>query len=81
MKVSDLLHIDKQTQLQKELHQYHQKNQEDTLVIKGKLQERDEEIKSLKQKHEADMKSFEDRMESKFQQLLLKINIEKLNPL
>src|SRR6478672_6085329 len=81
LKVSDLLQIDKQAQLQKELNQYQQKNQEDTLVIKGKLQERDEEIKSLKQKHEADMKSFEDRMESKFQQLLLKINIEMLNPL
>jgi hypothetical protein len=81
LKVSDLLQIDKQSQLQKELHQYQQKNQEDTLIIKGKLQEKDEEIKSLKQKHDADMKSFEDRMESKFQQLLLKINVEKLNPL
>jgi hypothetical protein len=46
LKVSDLLQIDKQSQLQKELNQYHQKNQEDTLVIKGKLQEKDEEIKS-----------------------------------
>ena len=81
LKVSDLLQIDKQSQLQNELHQYQQKNEEESYIIKGKLQERDEEIKSLKQKHEADMKSFEDRMESKFQQLLLKINIEKLNPL
>jgi hypothetical protein len=81
LKVSDLLMIDKQENLQKELHQYQQQNQEDTLIIKGKLQEKDEEVKSLKQKHEADMKSFENRMESKFQQLLLKINIEKLNPL
>ena len=75
------MQIDKQGQLQKELYQYQQRNQEDTLIIKGKLQEKDEEIKSLKQKHEADMKSFEDRMESKFQQLILKINIEKLNAL
>jgi len=81
LKVSDLIQIDKQSKLQKELHQYQQKNEEESYIIKGKLQERDEEIKSLKQKHEADMKSFEDRMESKFQQLLLKINIEKLNPL
>src|SRR6185312_14193402 len=81
LKVSDLLMIDKQSQLQNELHHYQQKNEEDSLIIKGKLQEKDEELKSLKQKFESDMKSFEDRMESKFQQLLLKINIEKLNPL
>src|SRR6478672_6982509 len=58
LKVSDLLQIDKQSQLQNELHQYQQKNEEESYIIKGKLQERDEEIKSLKQKHEADMKSF-----------------------
>jgi hypothetical protein len=79
LKVSDLLQIDQQGQLQKELHQYQQKNQEDTLLIKGKLQERDEEIKALKQKHESDLKSFEDRMENRFQQLLLKIDVNKLS--
>jgi len=79
LKVSDLLQIDKQSQLQKELHQYQQKNHEDTLVIKGKLQEKDEELKAIKQKYEADMKTFEERMESKFQQILLKINVDKLS--
>ncbi len=34
LKVSDLLMIDKQEQLQKELHHYQQKNQEDTYIIK-----------------------------------------------
>ena len=79
LKVSDLLMIDKQGKLQKELHHYQQKNQEDTYIIKGKLQEREEEIKSLKQKYESDMKSFEDKMENKFQQILLKVNVERLS--
>jgi hypothetical protein len=78
LKVSDLLLIDKEVKLQKEVHQYQQKNQEDTLLIKGKLQERDEEIKTLKQKHESDLKSFEDRMESRFQHLLSIIDLQKL---
>jgi hypothetical protein len=78
LKVSDLLLIDKEVKLQKEVHQYQQKNQEDTLLIKGKLQERDEEIKVLKQKHESDLKSFEDRMESRFQHLLSIIDLQKL---
>ena len=52
LKVSDLLQIDQQGQLQKELHQYQQKNQEDTLLIKGKLQERDEQINILMKKQE-----------------------------
>jgi integrase len=79
LKVSDLLQIDQQGQLQKELHQYQQKNQEDTLIIKGKMQERDEDIEALKKKHESDLKSFEDRMERRFQQLLLKIDVNKLS--
>jgi hypothetical protein len=78
LKVSDLLLIDKEVKLQKEVHQYQQKNQEDTLLIKGKLQERDEEINALKQKHESDLKSFEDRMESRFQHLLSIIDLQKL---
>ncbi|MGN6346359.1 MAG: hypothetical protein ACTHME_01525 [Candidatus Nitrosocosmicus sp.] len=76
LKVSNLLQIDQQGQLQKELHLYQQKNQEDTLIIKGKIQERDEEIKALKQKHESDLKSFEDRVENRFQHLLKIIDLK-----
>ena len=35
LKVSDLLMIDKQGKLQKELHKYEEKNQEETYIIKG----------------------------------------------
>ena len=38
--------------MQKELHKYEQKNQEETYIIKGKLQERDEQIKVLIKKQE-----------------------------
>ena len=58
LKVSDFLQIDKEGKLQKELHQYQKKNYEETHIIKGKLHEKDEEIKSLKQKFESDMTSF-----------------------
>ena len=78
LKVSDLLQIDKQGQLQNELHQYQQKNQEDTLVIKGKLQEKDEELQSLKQKFESDMTAFQEKMEKRMQELFLKVDVQKL---
>ncbi len=78
LKVSDFLMIDKQEKLQKELQRYEQKNQEETYIIKGKLQEREEEIKTLKEKYESDMKSLEEKIENKFQQLLLKVNMDKL---
>ncbi len=78
LKVSDLLMIDKQGKLQKELHKYEQKNQEETYIIKGKLQEREEEIKSLKQKYESDMNLFQEKVEKRIQDLLQKIDIQKL---
>ncbi len=52
LKVSDLLMIDKQGKLQKELQNYEQKSQEETYLIKGKLQEKDEQIKALTKKQE-----------------------------
>jgi integrase len=78
LKVSDLLHIDKQVLLEKELNSYQQENQENTLVIKGKLQEKDEELRSLKMKFENDMNSFQEKMEKRMQELFLKIDVQKL---
>ena len=74
----DLLIIDKQEKLQKELHKYEQKNQEESYIIKGKLQEREEEIKSLKQKYENDMNMFQEKVERKIQELFQKIDIQKI---
>jgi hypothetical protein len=49
LKVEDLLSIDKGNRLQKQLKVYAEKNNEETYVIKGKLQEKDEEINDLKE--------------------------------
>ena len=56
LKLQDLISIDKENKLQKQLHQYAEKNNEETYIIKGKMQEKDEEIKALKQKYKSDMK-------------------------
>ncbi len=79
LKVSDFLIIDKQEKLQKELHKYEQKNQEEVYTIKGKLQEREDEIKELKQKYASDMKSFEDKIDKRIQEILLRVDMTKLN--
>ena len=41
-------------------------------------QQKESEIREMKQRHEQDMKSMREEMESKFQQLLAKIDIAKL---
>jgi integrase len=78
LKVSDLLMIDKQGKLQTELQKYEQKNQEESYIIKGKLQEREEEIKSLKHKYESDMNLFQEKVEKRIQELFQKVDIRKL---
>jgi hypothetical protein len=62
LKVSDLLMIDKQGKLQKDLHKYEQKNLEEVYAIKGKLPER-EEIESLKETYESDMTLFQEKVD------------------
>lgn len=69
--------IDKQGKLQKELHKYEEKNQQETYIIKGKLQEREEEVKALKQKYKSDMSIFQENVEKKIQERFQKANSEK----
>jgi integrase len=52
LKVVDLLSIDKETKLQKQLNEYAEKNNEETYIIKGKLHEKDQEITLLKKEYE-----------------------------
>jgi integrase len=47
LKVMGLLSIDKESSLQRKLNDYDNKHTEETFIIKGKLQEKDEQIKSL----------------------------------
>ena len=49
LKVVDLLSIDKTTNLQKQMNQFADRNNEETYIIKGKLHEKDEEIKDLRE--------------------------------
>jgi integrase len=78
LKVSDLLQIDKEVKLQKELHQYQQKNEEESYIIKGKLKKKAEEIKEIKQRYEKDMNSFQEKMEKRIQELFQKVDLQKL---
>ena len=47
LKVAGLFSIDKENKLQRQLNEYAYKSTEETFIIKGKLQEKDEQIKSL----------------------------------
>jgi integrase len=47
LKVSDLLTFDKQEKIKKDLVKYEEKSREDIYMIKGRLQERDEQVKIL----------------------------------
>ena len=52
LKIVDLLSIDKETKLQQQLNEYEERNNEETYIIKGKLQEKDDEIIKLKKDYE-----------------------------
>ncbi len=64
--------------LEKEIEDLREKNEKNESVIRGKLQEGKEEIKSLEQKYERYMESFKKKMESMVQQIFLKVNVEKV---
>lgn len=78
MKASSLLLIGKHENLQKELSKYEQKSQEDVYMIKGKLQEKEIQIQQMSDKYENELRNLRIDMETKFQQLITKINVSKL---
>ena len=47
-----MLSINKENRLQKQLNEYTEKNNEETYIIKGKLQEKDQQIQILIKKQE-----------------------------
>jgi hypothetical protein len=69
---SDALYFNKKIQHLEET------NQNNTYIIKGKLEEKDEEIKKLKEQHHNDIKSLEEKIEKKFQEVFQKIDIQRL---
>ncbi len=52
LRIMDLLSIDKENSLKRKLNEYDNKHTEETFIIKGKLQEKDEQIKDLIKKQE-----------------------------
>jgi hypothetical protein len=52
LKVIDQLTFDKQEKIEKELQRNHEESQEELYFIKGKLQEKDEEIQTLKKQND-----------------------------
>lgn len=78
LRVADFLSIDKEHRLQKQLDEYKKKSQQDSHIIKGKLQERDEIIQRIQDQHESEIRSLKEDMENRFQELCSKINVAEL---
>lgn len=79
LKIVDFLSIDKETQLQHQLVQYKEKNNQENMIIKAKLQEKEEQIDLLNKKYERSIQTLKEEMENRFQQIFAKINISELN--
>ena len=58
LKIVDLLEFDKQEKMKQELQSYQQKSQEDIYLIKGKMQEKDEEILQIRKNHSMTIDNF-----------------------
>ena len=76
LKVVDLLSIDKENKLQKQLNEYAEKNNEETFIIKGKLHEKDEEFVRLKKEHELTNDAFA-ALSDKVSKLIEEMNLLK----
>ena len=63
LKIVDLLTFDKREKMQKEIQTYQEKSQEDIYLIKGKLQEKDEQINHLSKNYERNIKLLKEEME------------------
>ncbi len=78
LKVVNLLCIDRENKLQIQLNEYKEKNSEENYIIQGKLQEKENQINQLNEKYEKDMQLFKEEMENKFQELIAKIDVQKI---
>jgi integrase len=74
LKGIDFLTINNENRLKKQIQEFEYKNKENEYLIKARLHEREEEIKILKQKFDV----FQENMEKRMQQLLLKVDMQKL---
>jgi len=78
LKVVDMLSLNKENSLQKQLSDYKEKNDEENHVIKGKLHEKDEQIKYINEKYEKDIQKIKEDMNTQFLEIMKMI---QQNPL
>lgn len=78
LKVVDLLTVNEEQKLSIQVKELLDKDRSNELIIKEKLQEKEQQIEKLNEKYEESIKSLKEEMEQKFQQLLSKIDIQKI---
>lgn len=79
LRVCDFLQIDKEEEKTlKELRINEQRNKEEVYLIKGKLQEKDEQIHQLNEKYEKNIQQLKEEMENKFKYIISKIDTSKM---
>jgi integrase len=64
--------------LSEQIQELNEKNQTNEWIIKGKLQEKDEQLRKFQEKYEKDLANIKMEMESKFQKLFDEIDVGKL---
>jgi hypothetical protein len=78
LKTVDALTINEEYRLKHKVEELTNKTKDNEYIIKAKLQERETEVQELKERYEQDMKAIRQEMESKFQQMLSRIDMAKL---
>ncbi len=78
LKVTSLLSIDRQSKLETKLQDYEERNKEENYVIRGKLQEREEQIRKLEEKYESSMNQMKEDIENKLKQIMTRMDLTKV---
>jgi hypothetical protein len=78
LKVSHLLEFDKNERFQQELRDMDEKNRADNYLIRGKLYEKEEEIKMIRQEHKEELSKLRRDMEDRFSILIERIDSNKI---
>jgi hypothetical protein len=76
--ISLLIINDDEILLSERIQELNEKNQTNEWIIKGKLQEKDEQLRKFQEKYEKDLANIKMEMESKFQKLFDEIDVGKL---
>lgn len=78
LKVVDLLTINEEQKLSIQVKELLNKDRSNELIIKEKLQEKEQQIEKLNRKYEDSIKSIKEEMEQKFQEFITKIDTSRI---